>query len=140
MKFIKKEGAPLNDPYEILGVPRGASIDEVKKRYRELALKYHPDKYQGHELSELAQEKMKAINEAYDTILRERDGRAQPSGGQNTYGQGGAQPQSPYGQGTPYGQNPYGRPPKGGPGGCSCCECCAGLMCADCLCSGLRCC
>jgi curved DNA-binding protein CbpA len=124
----------VNDPYEVLGLPRSATVDEVKKRYRELAVKYHPDKYAGNELSDLAQEKMKAINEAYDTILRERDGRG-PGGHRH----------SPYGQQPPpYGhhrhENPYGQPPSSGHGGCSCCECCAGLMCADCLCSGLRCC
>jgi DnaJ-class molecular chaperone len=105
-------------------------VEEVKKRYRELAVKYHPDKYAGHELNDLAQEKMKDINEAYDTILRERDGRGTPHG----YGQHGQ-----YGQPPQYGHNPYGQPPSGH-GGCSCCECCAGLMCADCLCGMCRCC
>ena len=126
----------MRDPYEVLGVPRGASQEEIKKRYRELTKKYHPDKYAGNELADLAQEKMKAINEAYDAILREREGRGPADGGRyDAYGQS---PPPPYGQG-PY-QNPYRQPPQGGPGGCSCCECCAGLMCADCLCSSLRCC
>lgn len=61
------------DPYAVLGVDRKASMDEVKRAYRELAAKYHPDKYQGHELADLAQEKMKEINEAYDTIVRQRE-------------------------------------------------------------------
>ena len=123
----------MRDPYEVLGVSRNASTDEIKKRYRELTVKYHPDKYAGHELNDLAQEKMKDINEAYDAILRERDGRGTPHG----YGSYGQQPPPPqYGQ---YGHNPYGQPPSGH-GGCSCCECCAGLMCADCLCGMCRCC
>ncbi|MDR0293318.1 MAG: DnaJ domain-containing protein [Oscillospiraceae bacterium] len=127
----------MSDPYEVLGVPRGASTDEVKKRYRELAKKYHPDKYAGNELADLAQEKMKAINEAYDAILREREGRG-PEYRQDPYGQ-----QPPRGGGYPYGQNPYGNQnPYGQPAstGCSPCDCCAGMMCADCLCSSLRCC
>jgi curved DNA-binding protein CbpA len=128
----------MRDPYEVLGVPRTASQDEIKKRYRELAKKYHPDKYTGNDLADLAQEKMKAINEAYDAIMREREGRG-PAGGQQYNSPYGQNTQPPYGQ-SPYGPNPYGRPPQSGPGGCSCCECCAGLMCADCLCSSLRCC
>lgn len=60
------------DPYKVLGVNPSASDDEIKQVYRELARKYHPDQYNDHPLSELAQEKMKEINEAYDTIMRER--------------------------------------------------------------------
>lgn len=131
----------MNDPYGVLGVPRSASAEDVKKRYRELAQKYHPDKYTGNELADLAQEKMKAINEAYDIIMREKNGQGSASSpGYSPYGQ---QNQSPYGQGQQggsYGQNPYGYPPQQGTRGCSCCECCAGMMCADCLCSSLRCC
>ena len=134
MNYTEKEGCPpMRDPYEVLGVPRTASQDEIKKKYRELAKKYHPDKYAGNDLADLAQEKMKAVNEAYDTIMREREGR----GGGQQYNTPYGQSPPPYGQGP---QNPYGQPPQGGPGGCSCCECCAGMMCADCLCSSLRCC
>ena len=62
----------MNDPYVTLGVSRTASADEVKKAYRELARKYHPDNYVNNPLADLAQEKMKEINEAYDAIERER--------------------------------------------------------------------
>ena len=58
------------DPYEVLGVSPGASMDEVKKAYKDLARKYHPDKYANNPLSELAEEKMREINEAYDTITK----------------------------------------------------------------------
>ena len=62
----------MKNPYEVLGVSPNASDDEVKAAYRALARKYHPDNYSDNPLSELAQEKMKEINEAYDTIVRER--------------------------------------------------------------------
>merc|ERR1712110_491001 len=52
------------DYYRILGVARGASEDEIKKAYRKLALKYHPDKNQ----TAGAEEKFKEIGEAYDVL------------------------------------------------------------------------
>ncbi len=64
----------MNDPYVTLGVSRSASEEEIKKTYRELARKYHPDNYVNNPLADLAQEKMKEINEAYDAIQRERSG------------------------------------------------------------------
>lgn len=59
----------MKDPYEVLGVPRGADREKVKAAYRELAKKYHPDQYAGSPLADLANEKMQEINEAYDAIL-----------------------------------------------------------------------
>ena len=70
----------MRDPYSVLGVSQNASDDEVKKAYRELARKYHPDNYQNNPLADLAEEKMKEINEAYDTITKQR------SGGSGSYG------------------------------------------------------
>ena len=58
----------MRDPYSVLGVSQSASDEEVKKAYRELARKYHPDNYQNNPLADLAEEKMKEINQAYDTI------------------------------------------------------------------------
>jgi len=63
----------MKDPYVILGVSRNASDEEVKKAYRDLARKYHPDNYVNNPLADLAQEKMKEINEAYDTITKARE-------------------------------------------------------------------
>ena len=69
----------MKDPYEVLGVPHGASEDEIKKAYRELARKYHPDNYANNPLADLAQEKMKEINEAYATLMK--GGRQQADAG-----------------------------------------------------------
>lgn len=57
----------LKDPYEVLGVPHGASEEEVTKAYRKLAKKYHPDLNPG---DEAAAQKMSEINDAYDRIKK----------------------------------------------------------------------
>lgn len=64
----------MNNPYEVLGVSENASDEEIKKAYRKLAKQYHPDNYTDNPLKDLADEKMKAINEAYDLIQKERAG------------------------------------------------------------------
>ncbi len=75
----------MRDPYEVLGVSPDASDEEIKKAYRELARKYHPDNYQNNPLSDLAEEKMKEINEAYDAITKSRSGGGY-GGGSGSYG------------------------------------------------------
>ena len=62
----------MTDPYKVLGVSANASDEEIKRAYRELAKKYHPDNYVNNPLKDLADEKMKEINEAYDKIIDER--------------------------------------------------------------------
>lgn len=71
----------MADPYKVLGISPDATDEQVKAAYRELARKYHPDQYDGNPLSDLAQEKMQEINEAYDEIVRSRK-----SGGGRTAG------------------------------------------------------
>ena len=70
----------MKDPYEILGVSRNATDDEIKNAYRALARKYHPDSYADNPLADLAGEKMKEINEAYDAIMNTRKGNKSKSG------------------------------------------------------------
>lgn len=73
----------MNDPYQILGVSKNASDEEIKNAYRELARKYHPDNYTDNPLSDLATEKMKEINDAYDAIMNSR--RKGESGSSSAY-------------------------------------------------------
>ena len=75
----------MNDPYQVLGVNPNASDDEIKKAYRELARKYHPDNYQNNPLADLAEEKMKEINEAYDAVTKLRSGGSAGGGYQGSY-------------------------------------------------------
>ena len=75
------------DPYKVLGVSRDASDAEIKKAYRALVKKYHPDQYGTGPMADQAAEKLKTINEAYDQINRERSGKSTGSGYSN-YGGG----------------------------------------------------
>ncbi len=84
----------MTDPYRVLGVEPTASDDEIKRAYRELARKYHPDNYQNNPLADLAEEKMKEINEAYDQITKQRAG----GGGYNASNAGYQRQQSSYQQ------------------------------------------
>ena len=86
----------ISDPYKVLGISPSASNDEVKKAYRELSRKYHPDSYIDNPLSELAEEKFKEIQEAYDQIMRQREGGGYSNSNANSYTYG----QSSYSGGT----------------------------------------
>lgn len=87
------------DPYKVLGVSPSATDDEVKRAYRDLARKYHPDNYVNNPLSDLAKEKMQEINDAYDTVMKQRQNGG--SSGQN----GGAYQQQNTGYGAYSGAN-----------------------------------
>ncbi|MDO4174300.1 MAG: DnaJ domain-containing protein [Eubacteriales bacterium] len=69
------------DPYKVLGVSPSDSDDDIKRAYRDLARKYHPDNYVNNPLADLAKEKMQEINDAYDTIMRQRQGGESTSSG-----------------------------------------------------------
>ncbi len=76
----------MKNPYEVLGIQPTATDEEVKAAYRELAKKYHPDHYGNNPLSDLAEEKMQEINEAYDAIIRmRRQGGSAGSGNGSRY-------------------------------------------------------
>lgn len=60
----------MRNPYEVLGINEGASEEEIKKAYRELVKKYHPDQYQDNPLSALAEEKLREANEAYESLVK----------------------------------------------------------------------
>ncbi len=85
----------MRDPYEVLGVSRSATKEEITKAYRKLAKKYHPDL---HPNDKEAEKKMSEINRAYDDII---SGKASGSYGSGSYGSGA------YGSGS-YGSGSYG--------------------------------
>ena len=84
------------DPYKVLGVTPQTSDDDVKRAYRELARKYHPDNYVNNPLADLAETRMKEINEAYDMIMNQRSGKSSGAAGGQQYGGAGYQQQRTY--------------------------------------------
>lgn len=76
----------MNDPYSVLGVSRNATDEQIKDAYKAQARKYHPDNYADNPLSDLASEKMKELNEAYDAIMNERRGKTNGKGGNYSSG------------------------------------------------------
>lgn len=77
----------MNNPYEVLGVSRDASEDEIKKAYRALSRKYHPDANVNNPNKAQAEEKFKQIQEAYQQIVKERtEGFGNTGYGNSGYG------------------------------------------------------
>lgn len=75
----------MTNPYEVLGISPSATDEEVKKAYRELSRKYHPDSYVNNPLADLAEEKFKEVQQAYELIMKQRQ-----SGGYGNYGSHGS--------------------------------------------------
>ena len=90
------------DYYETLGIAKTASADEIKKAYRKLAVKYHPDKNPG---DKAAEEKFKEVSKAYEVLSDDKKRKQYDQFGPDLFERTG-------GQG-------YGAPPGGGPGGFS---------------------
>ena len=63
----------MTDPYSVLGISRGASTEEIKKAYRQLSRKYHPDANVNNPNKAQAEEKFKQIQEAYNQIIHEKE-------------------------------------------------------------------
>ena len=86
----------MQDPYLVLGVSQNASEDEIKKAYRALAKKYHPDVNNG---SPQAEARMKEVNEAYSQVMKmRREGTSANAGGYGASGYG----SNGYGYGSGY--------------------------------------
>ena len=96
----------IEDPYKVLGVSPNASDEEIKKAYRELAKKYHPDRNPG---DETAAKKMQQVNAAYEQI--KNPDKARQSGYGGNYG-GGYNQYDPFGFGG-YQQRGYGSSDSG---------------------------
>ena len=69
----------MNNPYKVLGIKEDASQEEIRAAYLALVKKYHPDKFPEANAKELANEKLKEINEAYDVLTRKDSGRTAAS-------------------------------------------------------------
>jgi molecular chaperone DnaJ len=96
----------MRDPYEVLGVSRDASEEEIKKAYRRLSRKYHPDANVNNPNKAQAEEMFKEVQQAYSQIMHDRTYGSSGSYG-GSYGSSGS-----YGQG--YGQSGYGNTQQGG--------------------------
>lgn len=90
------------NPYKVLGVSENASQEEIRKAYLALVKKYHPDKYTDEGMKELANEKLKEINQAYEILVKKKDEpRSQQGYSQQGYSQQGYSQQNYWrGQGS----------------------------------------
>jgi molecular chaperone DnaJ len=88
------------DYYKILGVPKTATADEIKKAYRKLAVQYHPDKNK----SKDASDKFKEVSKAYEVLSDSQKRQTYDQFGAAAFQQGGPSGQGPFGQQNPFGQ------------------------------------
>ena len=95
----------MSDPYQVLGVSRDASDEEIKKAYRQLSRKYHPDANINNPNKAQAEEKFKDVQQAYEQIMREKEEGYR--GGSTGYGGYGGSSYGGYGNGS-YGNGSYG--------------------------------
>ena len=78
----------MTDPYQVLGVSRSASDEEIKKAYRSLSRRYHPDANINNPNKAQAEEKFKEVQQAYDQIMKEKQ-QGSSYGGFGSYGSDG---------------------------------------------------
>lgn len=101
----------MRNPYEVLGVSPGATDEEIKKAYRKLSRQYHPDSNVNNQHPEVAEERFKEVQQAYNQIMNEKQqgyaGGYQNGSSQNRSSYGYGQSGNGYG-GQGYGQNGYG--------------------------------
>lgn len=77
----------MKNPYEVLGIPESATDEEVKKAYRALSRKYHPDANVNNPNKAQAEEKFKEIQQAYQKVMQIREnGGVDPEAAQGSYG------------------------------------------------------
>lgn len=98
----------IYDPYKILGVAPNASADDIKKAYRMLSRKYHPDANINNPNKDQAEERFKEIQVAYDRIMKDRENGGSGNG---SYGQGPYQ--GAYGSGGGFGAGGFGQQTSG---------------------------
>ena len=91
------------DPYQVLGVSPNATDEEVKKAYRQLSRRYHPDANVNNPNAAQAEEKFKQVQQAYEEIMKMREQGARGSYSQSAYGPGSSH--SAYGNSYGYGSS-----------------------------------
>lgn len=93
----------MTDPYQILGVSRNANDDEIKKAYRNLSRKYHPDANINNPDKDFAEAKFKEIQQAYQQIIRDKESGSSSSSYGSSY-----ESEDPFGGFGSFWGNPFG--------------------------------